>query len=190
MCSLSPRVDLSLHAASCLFVRWWETGRTTALVRAADWGRLGYVLIGHMGSLGSAGRNWLSATRWAICQKSYFCRWQTRQHRLPFSHDVWEVLHAIKGPIVFWSELDGDGSRSERDWPRCLDYSAQCSCSRAVAASHALCKAGLKPASSPNLCRSSNPALWDNQIRIQSGIKTWSQTCRQVCQLPQNLPTN
>lgn len=25
-----------------------ETGRNTALVRAADWGKLGYVLIGHM----------------------------------------------------------------------------------------------------------------------------------------------
>lgn len=104
----------------------------------------------------------------------------------------WRFLRATKGPIVFWSELDGDGARSERDWPRCLDYSSQCSCSRALAASHALCKAGLKQstASSPNLYRSSNPALWDNQIRIQSGIKTLTGTCQQVCQLPQNLPTN
>lgn len=48
MCCLPLQMDLTLCATSCLYMKPWEMGRTTALVRAVNWGKLGYVLIGHM----------------------------------------------------------------------------------------------------------------------------------------------
>lgn len=48
MCCLPLQMELTLCATSCLYMKPWEMGRTTALVRAVNWGKLGYVLIGHM----------------------------------------------------------------------------------------------------------------------------------------------
>lgn len=48
MFCLPLQMDLTLCATSCLYMKPWEMGGTTALVRAVNWGKLGYVLIGHM----------------------------------------------------------------------------------------------------------------------------------------------
>lgn len=94
-------------AASCLCTGWWETGRTTALMRAVNWGRLGYELKGHNGSPRMGRKK------------------PRRQQQVSLYHSRHSARCFQHGGDL-WSAAGGRGRRRCFFWPRCLDYGAEC----------------------------------------------------------------
>lgn len=119
-------------AASCLCTGWWETGRTTALMRAVNWERLGYELKGHNGSP-RMGRKKPRRTTGFPLSHSTFCLLFSAQWR--FVKCGWRMWTET---MLFLTQMSGLRSRVRAAVMHVL---------------YLLCKTGFKKNSSASFCQ-------------------------------------